>query len=109
MDRHVRACIISRHRISSGIHAWRKLIRQLIEMKSLFGPFADYLYNPIRVCYDTMFHVVATNWQSWLLLSFFWPYIIFCRVYEKPLGRCILLAVLRCTCLKSKILEFEKN
>ncbi|XP_047154889.1 BEACH domain-containing protein C2-like, partial [Vigna umbellata] len=49
MDRHVRACIISRHRISIGIHAWRKLIRQLIEMRSLFGPFADYLYNPYRV------------------------------------------------------------
>jgi len=52
MDRHVRAGIISRHRISTGIHAWRKLIRQLIEMRSLFGPFADYLYNPIRVRYQ---------------------------------------------------------
>ncbi|CAJ1949884.1 unnamed protein product [Sphenostylis stenocarpa] len=49
MDRHIRAGIISRHRISTGIHAWRKLIRQLIEMRSLFGPFADYLYSPIRV------------------------------------------------------------
>ncbi|KAK7390089.1 hypothetical protein VNO78_25388 [Psophocarpus tetragonolobus] len=49
IDRHARADIISRHRISTGIHAWRKLIRQLIEMRSLFGPFADYLYSPLRV------------------------------------------------------------
>ncbi|RDX89246.1 BEACH domain-containing protein C2, partial [Mucuna pruriens] len=49
IDRHARADVISRHRISTGIHAWHKLIRQLIEMRSLFGPFADYLYSPLRV------------------------------------------------------------
>ncbi|XP_028224150.1 BEACH domain-containing protein C2-like [Glycine soja] len=49
IDRHARANIICQHHISTGIHAWRKLIRQLIEMRSLFGPFADYLYRPLRV------------------------------------------------------------
>nr|KYP56218.1 Neurobeachin-like protein 1 [Cajanus cajan] len=49
IERHARADIISRHRISTGIHAWRKLICELIEMRSLFGPFSDYLYSPIRV------------------------------------------------------------
>ncbi|XP_061347009.1 BEACH domain-containing protein C2-like [Gastrolobium bilobum] len=49
IDRH--ACVdrIARHRISTGYCAWRKLIRQLIEMRSLFGPFADHLYSPPRV------------------------------------------------------------
>ncbi|KAJ1413667.1 putative BEACH domain-containing protein C2-like isoform X1 [Sesbania bispinosa] len=49
IDRRAHVDIIARHRISIGIRAWRKLIRQLIEMRSLFGPFADHLYSPPRV------------------------------------------------------------
>jgi hypothetical protein len=51
--------IVTRHRISTGVHAWRKLIHQLIEMRSLFGPSADNLYSPLRVCYYN--HIVITK------------------------------------------------
>ncbi|XP_027928057.1 BEACH domain-containing protein C2 [Vigna unguiculata] len=46
VDRRAYVDVIGRHRISTGVRAWRKLIHQLIEMKSLFGPFADHLYSP---------------------------------------------------------------
>ncbi|XP_029127974.1 BEACH domain-containing protein C2 [Cajanus cajan] len=46
IDRHAYVDVIARHRISTGVRAWRKLIHQLIEMRSLFGPFADHLYSP---------------------------------------------------------------
>ncbi|XP_047167715.1 BEACH domain-containing protein C2-like [Vigna umbellata] len=46
IDRRTYVDVIGRHRISTGVRAWRKLIHQLIEMKSLFGPFADHLYSP---------------------------------------------------------------
>ncbi|MED6181789.1 BEACH domain-containing protein C2 [Stylosanthes scabra] len=46
MDRRCNVDIIARHRINTGIRGWRKLIRQLIEMRTLFGPFADHLYSP---------------------------------------------------------------
>ncbi|CAJ1815232.1 unnamed protein product [Sphenostylis stenocarpa] len=46
IDRRAYVDVIGRHRISTGVRAWRKLIHQLIEMKSLFGPFADHLYSP---------------------------------------------------------------
>ncbi|XP_061339623.1 BEACH domain-containing protein C2 isoform X2 [Gastrolobium bilobum] len=49
IDRRAYIDVIARHRISTGVRAWRKLIHQLIEMRSLFGPFADHLYNPLRV------------------------------------------------------------
>nr|XP_027188541.1 BEACH domain-containing protein C2 isoform X2 [Cicer arietinum] len=49
VDRRAYVDIVTRHRISTGVHAWRKLIHQLIEMRSLFGPFADNLYSPPRV------------------------------------------------------------
>jgi hypothetical protein len=53
--------IVTRHRISTGVHAWRKLIHQLIEMRSLFGPFADNLYSPPLVCYNI--HIVFTKFK----------------------------------------------
>ncbi|TKY65579.1 Neurobeachin protein 2 [Spatholobus suberectus] len=46
IDRRAYVDVIARHRISTGVRAWRKLIHQLIEMRSLFGPFADHLYSP---------------------------------------------------------------
>ncbi|KAL4338491.1 hypothetical protein HN51_048684 [Arachis hypogaea] len=46
IDRRGNVDIIARHRINTGIRGWRKLIRQLIEMRTLFGPFADHLYSP---------------------------------------------------------------
>ncbi|XP_019412873.1 PREDICTED: BEACH domain-containing protein C2-like isoform X2 [Lupinus angustifolius] len=49
IDRRSHGDVIDRHRISNGVRAWRKLIHQLIEMRSLFGPFADRLYSPPRV------------------------------------------------------------
>ncbi|KAI4356836.1 hypothetical protein L6164_000823 [Bauhinia variegata] len=48
-DRRAQVDVISRHEITTGIRAWRKLIQQLIEMRSLFGPIADHLCNPHRV------------------------------------------------------------
>ncbi|KAF9687750.1 hypothetical protein SADUNF_Sadunf02G0125400 [Salix dunnii] len=49
VDRRAQVDVISHHRLSSGIRAWRRLIHCLIEMKSLFGPFGDSLCNPERV------------------------------------------------------------
>ncbi|KAI5428885.1 BEACH domain-containing protein C2 [Lathyrus oleraceus] len=49
VDRRAYVDIVTRHRIRTGVHAWRKLIHQLIEMRSLFGPFADNLYSPPQV------------------------------------------------------------
>ncbi|XP_028247923.1 BEACH domain-containing protein C2-like [Glycine soja] len=46
IDRRAYVDVISRHRISTGVRAWRKLIHRLLEMRSLFGPFADHLYSP---------------------------------------------------------------
>lgn len=37
--------VIDRHRISTGIRAWRKLIHYLAEMNRLFGPFEEHLIN----------------------------------------------------------------
>ncbi|KAK7294960.1 hypothetical protein RJT34_17860 [Clitoria ternatea] len=45
IDRHAYVDVIARHRINTGLRAWRKLIHQLIETRSLFGTFADHLYS----------------------------------------------------------------
>ncbi|XP_039138375.1 LOW QUALITY PROTEIN: BEACH domain-containing protein C2-like [Dioscorea cayenensis subsp. rotundata] len=45
MDRRVQVDVIDRHRISTGIRAWRKLIHYLAEMNRLFGPFEEHLLN----------------------------------------------------------------
>ncbi|XP_075672033.1 BEACH domain-containing protein C2 isoform X2 [Castanea sativa] len=49
IDRRAQVDVIARHRFSTGIRAWRKLIHCLIEMNCLFGPFGDHLCNPARV------------------------------------------------------------
>ncbi|KAJ1414849.1 WD40/YVTN repeat-like-containing domain superfamily [Sesbania bispinosa] len=49
IDRRAYVDVVARHRISTGARAWRKLIHQLIEMRSLFGPSADHLYSPLCV------------------------------------------------------------
>ncbi|CAN4125733.1 unnamed protein product [Withania somnifera] len=49
VERRTQVNVIAQHRLYSGIHQWRKLIRSLIEIKCLFGPFSDCLYNPRRV------------------------------------------------------------
>uniref|UniRef100_A0A5B7ADS9 BEACH domain-containing protein C2 n=1 Tax=Davidia involucrata TaxID=16924 RepID=A0A5B7ADS9_DAVIN len=49
VDRRTQVDVVARHRLCTGIRAWRKLIHCLIEMKCLFGPFSDHLCNPERV------------------------------------------------------------
>ncbi|KAL6981845.1 BEACH domain-containing protein C2 [Sarracenia purpurea var. burkii] len=49
VDRRTQVDVLARHRLWTGIRAWRKLIHYLIEMKCLFGPFSDHLCNPERV------------------------------------------------------------
>nr|XP_009598677.1 BEACH domain-containing protein C2 [Nicotiana tomentosiformis] len=49
VERRTQVNVIAQHRLYTGIRQWRKLIRSLIEIKSLFGPFSDCLYNPQRV------------------------------------------------------------
>ncbi|XP_028776828.1 BEACH domain-containing protein C2 [Neltuma alba] len=55
IDRRAQVDVITRHRIHNGIHAWRKLIHQLMEMGSLFGPLADQLNNPPCVFWKLAF------------------------------------------------------
>lgn len=50
MDRRARVDVIARHRLGNGVRAWRKLIHCLLEMNCLFGPFAEQLCSPPRVC-----------------------------------------------------------
>lgn len=49
VDRRSQVDFIARHRLCTGIRAWRKLIHYLIEIKCLFGPFSENLCNPERV------------------------------------------------------------
>ncbi|KAJ4952485.1 hypothetical protein NE237_029317 [Protea cynaroides] len=49
IDRRVQVDVIDRHRLSTGVRAWRKLIHHLIELKGLFGPLGEHLCNPERV------------------------------------------------------------
>ncbi|KAI3693320.1 hypothetical protein L6452_33155 [Arctium lappa] len=49
VDRHARVDFIARHRLCTGIRAWRKLIRYLIETESRFGLLTESLCNPERV------------------------------------------------------------
>lgn len=54
--------VIAQHRLYTGIRQWRKLIHSLIEIKCLFGPFSDYLYNPQRVCYLLLLFYLSDQW-----------------------------------------------
>ncbi|CAA3000073.1 BEACH domain-containing C2 [Olea europaea subsp. europaea] len=49
VERRSQADLIARHRLYTGIREWCKLIHCLIEMKCLFGPSCDHLYNSQRV------------------------------------------------------------
>ncbi|KAF8380392.1 hypothetical protein HHK36_027877 [Tetracentron sinense] len=49
IDRRAQVDVIARHRLDTGIRAWRKLIRCLIELQCLFGAFGENLYKPERV------------------------------------------------------------
>ncbi|KAA8520543.1 hypothetical protein F0562_014799 [Nyssa sinensis] len=49
VDRRTQVDVIARHRLCTGIRAWRKLIHCLIEIKCLFGPLSDHLCNPEQV------------------------------------------------------------
>ncbi|KAJ6722799.1 BEIGE/BEACH-RELATED [Salix koriyanagi] len=66
VDRRAQVDVISCHRLSSGIHAWRKLIHCLIEMKSLFGPFGDPLCNPERVFWKLDFMETSSRMRRCL-------------------------------------------
>ncbi|XP_057980626.1 BEACH domain-containing protein C2 isoform X2 [Malania oleifera] len=48
-DRRTQVDVVARHRLCTGIRAWRKLVHRLTEMKCLFGPFSDRLSNPEHV------------------------------------------------------------
>nr|XP_043628907.1 BEACH domain-containing protein C2-like [Erigeron canadensis] len=49
VDRRARIDFIARHRLCTGIRAWRKLIHYLIETDSLFGLLSKNLCDPKRV------------------------------------------------------------
>ncbi|KAK1364471.1 BEACH domain-containing protein C2 [Heracleum sosnowskyi] len=49
VDRRAQVDIIAQHRLRTGIRSWRKLLHYLVELKCLFGPFANQLCNPDRV------------------------------------------------------------
>ncbi|KAL8119165.1 BEACH domain-containing protein C2-like [Apium graveolens] len=46
VDRRAQVDIIAQHRLCTGIRFWRKLLHYLVELKCLFGPFANHLCNP---------------------------------------------------------------
>uniref|UniRef100_A0A6N2L8F9 BEACH-type PH domain-containing protein n=1 Tax=Salix viminalis TaxID=40686 RepID=A0A6N2L8F9_SALVM len=66
VDRRAQVDVISRHRLSSGIRAWRRLVHCLIEMKSLFGPFGDSLCNPERVFWKLDFMETSSRMRRCL-------------------------------------------
>ncbi|KAK8635516.1 hypothetical protein V6N13_004250 [Hibiscus sabdariffa] len=49
IDRRTQVDQVARHRLFTGIRAWRKLIYCLIEMKCLFGPPGDQFPNQARI------------------------------------------------------------
>ncbi|KAK2407273.1 WD-40 repeat family protein / beige protein [Trifolium repens] len=66
VDRRANVDLITRHRISTGIRAWCKLVHQLIETRSLFGPFADHLYSPIRVFWKLDFMESSSRMRRYM-------------------------------------------
>ncbi|XP_010272634.1 PREDICTED: BEACH domain-containing protein C2-like [Nelumbo nucifera] len=49
IDRRTQVDVLDQQRLSSGTHAWRKLIHCLIEINGLFGPLGEHLSNPKHV------------------------------------------------------------
>ncbi|KAJ0053220.1 hypothetical protein Pint_00290 [Pistacia integerrima] len=66
IDRRSQVDLIARHRLCTGIRAWRKLIHSLIEMKCLFGPFGDHLSNPSRVFWKLDFMETSSRMRQCL-------------------------------------------
>ncbi|CAA3015285.1 Hypothetical predicted protein [Olea europaea subsp. europaea] len=64
--------IVAQRQLYPGVHEWRKLIHCLIEMKCLFRPFCDHLYNSENVIWklvsmessSRMRSVLRTNYRS---------------------------------------------
>uniref|UniRef100_J3M096 BEACH domain-containing protein C2 n=1 Tax=Oryza brachyantha TaxID=4533 RepID=J3M096_ORYBR len=48
MERQTQADVLNRHRVSTGVRAWRHLLHCLTEMDRLYGPFGDPLCTPDR-------------------------------------------------------------
>ncbi|XP_058744102.1 BEACH domain-containing protein C2-like isoform X2 [Vicia villosa] len=66
VDRRAHVDLLNRRRISTGIRAWCKLVHQLIEMRSLFGPFADHLYSPLRVFWKLDFMESSSRMRRYM-------------------------------------------
>ncbi|KAJ9171294.1 hypothetical protein P3X46_014682 [Hevea brasiliensis] len=66
VDRRAQADVTARHHLSSGIRAWRKLIRCLIEMKCLFGPLGGHLCSPKRVFWKLDFMESSSRMRRFL-------------------------------------------
>ncbi|XVF22675.1 hypothetical protein REPUB_Repub12eG0191500 [Reevesia pubescens] len=49
IDRRTQVDLVARHRLLTGIRAWRKLIHCLIEMKCLFGPSGNQFPSQTRI------------------------------------------------------------
>lgn len=67
MERQTQADVLNRHRVSTGVRAWRHLLHCLTEMDRLYGPFGEPLCAPDRVC---------TTFSN--LSSFFFAYVCVC-------------------------------
>jgi hypothetical protein len=49
MERQTQADVLNRHRVSTGVRAWRHLLHCLTEMDRLYGPFGEPLCAPDRI------------------------------------------------------------
>ncbi|KAG8065669.1 hypothetical protein GUJ93_ZPchr0004g38461, partial [Zizania palustris] len=49
MERQTQADVLDRHRVSTGVRAWRHLLHCLTEMDRLYGPFGKPLCTPDRI------------------------------------------------------------
>ncbi|KAF7825980.1 BEACH domain-containing protein C2 isoform X1 [Senna tora] len=70
IDRRAQVDVIARHRTCTGMRAWRKLVHQLIEMRCLFGPSADNLYNPPRIFWKLDFMESSSRMRQCLRRNF---------------------------------------
>ncbi|GMI74078.1 Beach-Domain Homolog C2 [Hibiscus trionum] len=66
IDRRTQVDLVARHRLFTGIRAWRKLIYCLIEMKCLFGPSADQLPNQARIFWKLGFMETSSRRRPYL-------------------------------------------
>ncbi|XP_021904492.1 BEACH domain-containing protein C2 [Carica papaya] len=66
VDRRAHVDVITRHRLCTGIRAWRKLIHYLIEMQCLFGPFGNHLCSPEHIFWKLDF-MESSSRMRWCL------------------------------------------